>query len=68
MIERIKTFHKGWRRRSLLLLDAAGCPPWLAQWRCRLTRKEQAAYQALTDALTDDPYGVDYDDDDEEVR
>ena len=30
----LKTFVAGWRRRSAMLLDAAGCPRWLVRWRC----------------------------------
>lgn len=51
MIERIKLFLKGWRRRSLMLLDVAGCPPWLAHWRCRPTRKEREWFRDLNQWL-----------------
>ena len=27
-------FRVGWRRRSRLILDSAGCPMWLAKRRC----------------------------------
>ena len=29
-------FLKGWRQRSALDLDAAGCPHWLIRWRCNV--------------------------------
>ena len=33
-IERFEYMRLGWRRRSMLLLDAAGCPGWLLNRRC----------------------------------
>ena len=27
-------FRTGWRRRSALMLNTAGCPHWLIRWRC----------------------------------
>lgn len=27
-------FMSGWNRKSRRLLDSAGCPIWLAEWRC----------------------------------
>ena len=33
-IERFEWIQLGWRRRSKLLLDAAGCPIWLQERRC----------------------------------
>ena len=33
-IERFDLLKVGWRRRSALFLDAAGCPPWLIKRRC----------------------------------
>jgi hypothetical protein len=29
-----KLFALGWRRRSAMILDNAGCPPWLVKLRC----------------------------------
>ena len=66
MDERIGLFIKGWRRRSLLLLDAAGCPPWLAQWRCRPTRKERAQYRELARWLKAEERARGQSDEDEE--
>lgn len=28
-------FIAGWRRRSAMMLDHAGCPPWLIWLRCK---------------------------------
>ena len=33
-IERFEWMRLGWKRRSKLLLDAAGCPMWLLDRRC----------------------------------
>lgn len=33
-MNRLKLFLLGWRRRSALLLDNAGCPLWLTRRRC----------------------------------
>jgi hypothetical protein len=29
-----ETFWIGWKRRSAIILDSAGCPIWLNRWRC----------------------------------
>ena len=31
---RLRLFLLGWRRRSSMILDAAGCPGWLIKRRC----------------------------------
>jgi hypothetical protein len=28
-------FWLGWHRRSMIILDNAGCPMWLNRWRCK---------------------------------
>jgi hypothetical protein len=33
-IERFEFMQTGWQRRSMLYLDAAGCPAWLIERRC----------------------------------
>ena len=33
-MNRLRAFILGWRRRSAMLLDEAGCPGWLIRWRC----------------------------------
>ena len=33
-----KSFLIGWRRRSALILDGAGCPMWLTRLRCPVRR------------------------------
>lgn len=48
MSDRLWFFIKGWRRKSLLLLDAAGCPRWLAHWRCRMSSEEREAWSRIT--------------------
>lgn len=50
-MEQVKIFVKGWRRKSRLLLDLAGCPTWLARWRCRLTPTERVAWVAISDLV-----------------
>jgi hypothetical protein len=49
MIERIELFRLGWHRRSMRILDAAGCPMWLNKWRC----KPPVGWGALLMALTE---------------
>ena len=34
--DRVKLFILGWRRRSAMILDNAGCPMWLVRLRCPL--------------------------------
>ena len=34
MLERFGLFRLGWKRRSMMLLDAAGCPWWIIKRRC----------------------------------
>jgi hypothetical protein len=36
--ERIWLFREGWRKRSAMILDAAGCPLWLIKLRCPTIR------------------------------
>ena len=33
-MNRLQTFILGWKRRSRMLLDNAGCPLWLQRLRC----------------------------------
>ena len=33
-MNRLQAFLLGWRQRSAMLLDEAGCPEWLIRWRC----------------------------------
>ena len=44
----ISLFILGWRRRSLLILDAAGCPARLARWRCPTLRNWGKVLHELT--------------------
>lgn len=48
MMERLRMFRLGYRRRSMLILDAAGTPLWLNRWICRRTKQEQRAWTELT--------------------
>jgi hypothetical protein len=57
-MERIRMFRLGWRRRSMLILDAAGTPRWLSRWLCRPTRKERRAWSELSRRASEHP-GVD---------
>ena len=47
---RLALFLRGWRRRSAMLLDAAGCPPWLWKWRCPVIRGWGTMLQEADDA------------------
>lgn len=62
-MERLSIFARGWQRKSLLMLDVAGCPRWLARWRCRMTRQENEAYAALSAYIMATTPEVDDDDD-----
>ena len=50
MLTRLALFLRGWRRRSAMLLDAAGCPPWLWKWRCPVIREWGTMLQEADDA------------------
>jgi len=32
--QRLQVLILGWKRRSAMLLNEAGCPRWLIRWRC----------------------------------
>lgn len=56
MKDRICAFCLGWKRRSRLLLDYAGCPMWLARLRCPVPDGWGRALQIVCVALSiDDP-------------
>lgn len=44
-------FRTGWRRRSALMLNTAGCPHWLIRWRCPKSATVLAAFVALGNTL-----------------
>lgn len=48
-------FISGWNRRSRRLLDSAGCPIWLAEWRCG---DVPMSWGSVLYALADDAAGV----------
>ncbi len=50
-MERLRILLLGLRRRSLMLLDTAGCPYWFASWYCRPTRAERRAFRELAALL-----------------
>ena len=37
-MKRLGQFLLGWRRRSAMMLDAAGCPYWLVKLRCPIMK------------------------------
>lgn len=48
-------FMAGWNRRSRRLLDSAGCPTWLAEWRCG---DVPSIWGLVLYALADDAAGI----------
>lgn len=46
-MERLKVFVKGWQRKSIMLLDLAGCPYWLIKWRCKPSKKDMEEYNRI---------------------
>ena len=42
-----RVFRLGWRRRSAMILDNAGCPGWLIRWRCPVPRGWGRALEEL---------------------
>lgn len=53
----LRLFILGWRRRSLMILDNAGCPRWLAKLRCPAL----PAWGLLLNTLTE--HGISTEDD-----
>lgn len=47
-------FVEGWRRQSLMMLDAAGCPLWIAKLRCPTIKNWGSVLIKLTDKLYKD--------------